>query len=96
MPNVFVLKDHLPKVEKFEVEINGKVYSIPNGKNLKRKDLAFLNKIEGGDTEALYDFLGQFIGQDVADDLDLGELEAIYTAWSKSVQEANGVSLGES
>ena len=61
MPNVFVLKDHLAKIEDFTVEIEGKKYQIPNAKKLKRKDLQLLKKVESGDTDVLYEFLGAYV-----------------------------------
>lgn len=96
MPNVFILKDHLPKIEDFTVEIEGKKYKIPNAKKLKRGDLKLLNSIESGNTDVLYDFLGKYIGQDVADELTIAELEAIYMAWSQFIKDSQGASLGES
>lgn len=96
MPNVFVLKDHLAKIEDFTVEIEGKKYQIPNAKKLKRKDLQLLKKVESGDTDVLYEFLGTYVGQDVADELTIAELEAIYTAWSKFIKDSQGATLGES
>lgn len=96
MPNVFVLKDHLAKIEDFTVEIEGKKYQIPNAKKLKRKDLQLLKKVESGDTDVLYEFLGTYVGQDVADELTIAELEAIYTAWSQFIKDSQGATLGES
>ena len=96
MPNVFVLKDHLPKIEDFTVEIEGKKYKIPNAKKLKRGDFKLLNSIESGNTDVLFDFLGKYIGQDVADELTIAELEAIYMAWSQIIKDSQGASLGES
>lgn len=96
MPNVFVLKDHLPKIEDFTVEIEGNKYKIPNAKKLKRGDLKLLNSIESGNTDVLFDFLGKYIGQDVADELTIAELEAIYMAWSQFIKDSQGASLGES
>lgn len=96
MPNVFILKDYLPKIEDFTVEIEGKKYKIPNAKKLKRGDLKLLNSIESGNTDVLFDFLGKYIGQDVADELTIAELEAIYMAWSQFIKDSQGASLGES
>ena len=96
MPKVFVLKDHLPKIEDFTVEIEGKKYKIPNAKKLKRSDLKLLNSIENGNTDVLFDFLGKYIGQDVADELTIAELEAVYMAWSQFIKDSQGASLGES
>ena len=96
MPNVFILKDHLPKMEKFPIDIHGTVYELPHYKMLGRKDVQIVRRIQDGDSDAIYDFIGRHIGQEVADELSYGELEAIFTAWSQSIHEEQGVTLGES
>lgn len=96
MPNVFVLEDHLKEQKDFELKIAGKTYKLPSGNKLKRKDFKLLSRIEKSDMDALYDFLGQYITPEVADELDLEKLQLVYNAWSDFIKESNGVSLGES
>lgn len=97
MPNVFVLKDHLKKVEDFEVEIrDGVVKKLPHGNHLKREDLKLITAIDAGNADALYEFLGKFLGQEDADALNYGELEAIYQGWLEFIKASSGVSMGES
>ena len=96
MANVFVLKDHLKAKTDFQIEIEGKVYTIPHSEKLDRKDLKIIKDIETGNTEAMYELLGRYIGQDVADALNYGEIRAIYQGWTDFIKESEGVTPGES
>lgn len=95
MPNVFVLKDHLKERKDFNVEIAGKVYTIPHIKKFDRDDMAELLKAQKGDYDAMYVLIGRYIGQDVANGLNIGELEALFVGWSDFIKETEGATLGE-
>ena len=92
---VFVLKDHLKEKKDFQAEIKGKVYTIPHSSKLDRQDMKTIKEIDGGNTDAMYDLLGRYIGQDVADGLNFGEIQAIYLGWTDFIKESEGVTLGE-
>lgn len=96
MPNVYVLKDHLKAHETFDVDIKGKIYHIPHSGKLGREDLKTFKAIQNGDYEAMYELLGHLIGEEVANSLNLEELEAIYKGWMSFIKEAEGATLGES
>lgn len=95
MPNVFVLKDHLKERKDFNVEIAGKVYTIPHTSKLDYKDVSTLTKIQAGDYGAMYDLLTRYIGADVSKSLNIGELEALYKGWTEFIKETEGATLGE-
>ncbi len=95
MPNVFVLKDHLKERKDFNVEIAGKVYTIPHIKKFGRDELAELSKAQKGDYDAMYGLMGLYIGQNVANGLSYEELEALYQGWSDFIKETEGTTLGE-
>lgn len=77
--------------EVLAVEIEGKIYNIPLGTSLKRKELAQLK----GEDEVMK-FFESYLGAELMDDLSIGEIKTIVTAWSKATEEASGVSLGNS
>lgn len=89
MPNTLKLERN--KREVLEVEIEGKIYKIPLGTELKRKELAGMKKEEN-----VMKFFEKYLGKDLMDDLTVGELKQIINAWSEATQKASGVSLGES
>ena len=89
MPNTLKLERN--KKEVLEVEIEGKIYKVPLGTELKRKELAGMKKEEN-----VMKFFEEHLGKDLMDDLTVGELKQIITAWSDATQKASGVSLGES
>lgn len=77
------------EVECLSVKIEGEVYNIPLGTSLKRKELAKLNK-----EDEVMAFFSKYIKD--FDDLSIGEIKQIVTAWSKATEEASGMTLGES
>lgn len=87
MPNVLEL--NRKEVECLTVKIDGEIYNIPLGTSLKRKELAKLNK-----EEEVMSFFAKYIKN--FDDLSIGEIKQIVTAWSKATEEASGMTLGES
>ena len=89
MPNTLKLERN--KKEVLEVDIEGKIYKVPLGTELKRKELAGMKKEEN-----VMKFFEKHLGKDLMDDLTVGELKQIITAWSEATQKASGVSLGES
>lgn len=68
-----------------KVNIEDKSFNIPLGTSLKRKELAKL-KTE----DAVNKFFAQYIGEELWDDLTIGEQKEIITAWSKATTEDNG------
>lgn len=89
MPNELNLNRREQEVLK--VNIEGKSYSIPLGTSLKRKELASLKS-----EDAIMSFFEKYLGEDLMEDLTVGEIKTIVTAWSKATEETSGVSLGES
>ncbi|MBO5969739.1 MAG: hypothetical protein J6S14_14700 [Clostridia bacterium] len=89
MPNTLKLERN--KREVLEVEIEGEIYKIPLGTELKRKELAGMKKEEN-----VMKFFEKYLGKELMDDLTVGELKQIINAWSEATQKASGVSLGES
>lgn len=89
MPNTLKLERN--KREVLEVEIEDKIYKIPLGTELKRKELAGMKKEEN-----VMKFFEKYLGKELMDDLTVGELKQIINAWSEATQKASGVSLGES
>lgn len=88
MPNELTL--NRTELEALKVTIDGKVYNIPLGTSLKRKELAKLNK-----QDAVMEFFEKYLGRELMDDLTIGEIKTIITAWSKATEEASGVELGK-
>lgn len=79
------------KAECLQVNIEGKSYMIPLGTSLKRKELAKLSS----EAEILK-FFEKYLGKELMDDLTVGEIKEIVTAWAKATQETSDLSLGES
>lgn len=79
------------EVEVLKVNIEDKSYSIPLGTSLKRKDIAKL-KTE----DEVMKFFEKYLGKELMEDLTIGEIKAIITAWSEATEQASGVKLGES
>ena len=80
------------KTEVLKVNIEDKSYSIPLGTSLTRKELAKL-KTE----DEVMKFLEKYLGKELMDDLSIGEIKQIITAWSEATQNSgNGETLGES
>ena len=79
------------EIEVLKVNIEEKSYSRPLGTSLKRSELAKL-KTE----DEVMKFFEKYLGKDLMEDLTIGEIKAIITAWSKATEEASGVKLGES
>lgn len=82
------------------IEINGKTYNIPLANTLKVKKLRKIMKIgkqsEEEQTDFLFDFFGEYLGDEVVDDLTLPDLRELFELWGKANKEAGGLSLGES
>ena len=80
------------KIEVLKINIDDKTYSVPLGFSLKRKELAKLDK----EPEVLK-FFEKHIGEEVWNDLTIGEQKQIIDAWAKATQEEaeGGQTLGE-
>lgn len=89
MPNTLKLERN--KREVLEIDIEGKIFKIPLGTELKRKELAKLSS-----EDEVMKFFEGYLGKDLMDDLTVGELKTIINAWSEATQKASGVTLGES
>lgn len=79
------------EVEVLKVNIGEKSYSIPLGTSLRRKELANL-KTE----DEVMKFFEKYLGKELMDDLTIGEIKTIVTAWSEATQKSGGTPLGES
>lgn len=84
------LKLHREIVETLDVDIDGKIYRIPLGSSMKRKELEKLKDQK----KALELFEGVF-GKELWDDFTVSEQSQIMNAWSKATQEACGMEPGE-
>ena len=78
------------EIEVLKVNIEGESYSIPLGTSLKRKDLAKLKT----DDEVMK-FFEKYLGKELMDDLNVGEIKQIIDAWSEATKKSGGVTLGE-
>jgi len=79
------------EVEVLEVEIEDKIYKIPLGTELTRKELAALS-----DEEKTMKFFEKHLGKDVMDKLKYGQISKIIHAWNDATEEASGLKVGES
>jgi uncharacterized protein YqeY len=79
------------EIEVLKVTIDDKNYSIPLGTSLRRKDLAKLKN-----EDEVMKFFENYLGKELMDDLTIGEIKTIITAWSEATEKQSGVKLGES
>jgi len=94
MPKNLNLNDH-KQTEVLKVDIGDKTYNIPLGTSLKVKEFRKLKKI-GNNEEGMFDFLAQYLGKDVVEELTMAEITTIFNAWSDATKEASGMTVGES
>lgn len=78
------------ELEVLKVNIEGKSYSIPLGTSLKRSELSKL-KTE----DEVMKFFEKYLGKELMDDLNVGEIKQIIDAWSEATKKSGGVTLGE-
>lgn len=78
---------------------NGKTINIPLCKRLKVKKirkLLKLNKLSGDEQmEAIIDFFGDYIGEELLDEMEFETLSDIYELWLKANSDADGLTMGE-
>lgn len=95
----------MPKLKKqdrafLSVEIDGKTYQIPLARSLKVKEVRKLMKAdklsESDQFDLMYDFMASYVGSEVIDEMTEGDLEQLFTLWTKANSEVGEVSLGES
>lgn len=95
----------MPKLKKqdrafLSVEIDGKTYQIPLARSLKVKEVRKLMKAdklsESDQFDLMYDFMSSYVGSEVIDEMTEGDLEQLFTLWTKANSEVGEVSLGES
>jgi hypothetical protein len=79
------------EIEVLKVTIDDKNYSIPLGTSLRRKELAKLKN-----EDEVMKFFENYLGKELMDDLTIGEIKTIITAWSEATEKQSGVKLGES
>lgn len=94
MPNLN-LNDN-KTIEVLAVNIGENTYNIPLGNCLKVKDYRRLKGLKAEDEEEIFAFVAQYIPEDIMNELTLGDITAIFKAWSKATQDASGQTLGES
>ena len=91
----------LPQREKafLTLEIKGKTYNIPLGKNLTFGEVRKLMKLDKMDQDAQLDFyhnfLAKYMGEEFVDELEFVEIMDIFNLWKKANDEAGGLDLGE-
>lgn len=82
------------------IEIDGKNYNIPLATTLKLKEVRKLIKIDKKSEEEqldfLIDFFGNYLGEDVIDEMTIPDIQELFAIWGKANEEAGGPSLGES
>lgn len=82
------------------IEIDGKTYNIPLATTLKlkevRKFLKIGKKTEEEQLDFLVDFFGNYLGEEVIDEMTIPDVQELFTLWGKANEEAGGPSLGES
>ena len=82
------------------IEIDGKTYNIPLATTLKLKEVRKLIKIDKKSEEEqlnfLIDFFGNYLGEDVIDEMTIPDVQELFTLWGKANEEAGAPSLGES
>jgi len=82
------------------IEIEGKTYDIPLANTLTVKEARSLiqleKKSEDEQLDFIFGFFGKYIGEDVVENLVLGDLYELFTLWGKANSDAGGLSLGES
>jgi hypothetical protein len=77
--------------ECLEVKWGKKKYMIPLGAYLPPAKIKALKT-----DEAIVDFLGEYMGKEVAESLTVLDLKTIMEAWTEATAEASGVTPGES
>lgn len=82
------------------IEIKGKNYDIPLANTLKVKEVRALIKLDKKPYEEaidyIIDFFSKYLGDEVVEELDLGDLYEIFNIWGKANAQAGGLALGES
>lgn len=79
------------QVEVLKVTIEDKTYSIPLGGSLPYKTLKKLKSEDG-----TFEFLQEYIPEEVIDDLTSNDIAEILRAWTKATEENTGLKSGES
>lgn len=81
------------------IEIEGKNYNIPLATALKlkevRKFLKLGKKSEEEQLDFLIDFFGNYLGQEIIDEMTIPDIQELFTLWGQANEEAGGPSLGE-
>lgn len=82
------------------IEYDGKTYNIPLATTLKlkevRKFLKLGKKSEEEQLDFLIEFFGEYLGEEVIDEMTIPEIQDLFTLWGKANEEAGGPTLGES
>ena len=95
----------MPKLEKqnkayLNIEIDDKTYQIPLARSLKVKDVRKLMKVgsldESSQFELMCEIFGQYIGNEIIDEMTESDLEQLFTLWTKANKEVGELSMGES
>lgn len=81
------------------IEIGGKDYNIPLAKKLKVKEIRKLKDAlklpEDEQLDFIIDFLGNYLGAELVDDLTMEDLTEVFQYWIQANNEADGLKLGE-
>lgn len=92
--------DELSKNQKevFEIRLGGKEYRLPLAKDLTFKQYESLAEAqEKADVKSMISFLSQFMGKEVAENLPLDFIKAIFEGWGRASNgETGDLSSGES
>jgi hypothetical protein len=82
------------------IEIEGKNYDIPLANTLTVKEARNLIKLdkksEDEQVDFIFGFFSKYLGEDVVENLVLGDLYELFTLWGKANAEVGGLTLGES
>lgn len=83
--------------EVLKVNIGDKSFSIPLGSSLPFEKMVKITKSKGDDRlQIMFEFLAEYIPEDIMSMLTMGEVSQILTAWTEETKKASGATPGES
>lgn len=82
------------------LEIEGKNYNIPLISTLKMKEvkrlLKVINSDESDQIEGIADFLSDYMGEEIVDDMTIEDIKEVFDIWKEANDKEGGPALGES
>ena len=81
-------------------EYDEKTYNIPLATTQKLKEVRKFMKLgkknEEDQLDFLIEFFGNYMGEEVIDEMTIPDIKELFTLWGKANEEAGGPALGES